>query len=292
VSAANLQFDAPPSVWISYAKAARPGGVRLDEGQDIPRLEAHLAPAPASTGAVNRYRKLCGFEANGLLPVTFPHIMAAPLHMAVLTHEAFPLKLLGAVHMRNVVHQHRSLHQNEPLGVHVVVEGHRPVDKGLEFDLQTRILDTDEQCVWESTSTNLIRDPKKSGGGGGKGWQPPVWDDYAVVDQWKAPGNIGRRYGLVAGDVNPIHMHPLAAKLFGFKRAIAHGMWSFASCVARCGGETIEQACSLDVAFKRPLFLPGQPELLSRVDDGVQTYLLTNPQRSTLYLEGSIKPAA
>lgn len=291
MAAANLQYDAPPSVWVSFAKAAKPGAVRLRSGQDIPRLEAHLAPAPASTRMVNKYRKLCGFDANGLLPVTFPHIMAAPLHMAVLTHDAFPLKLLGAVHMRNAVHQYRALHENEPLAVHVAVEGHRPVDKGLEFDLQTRILDTDEQCVWESTSTNLIRDPAKKSGGGSKGWEPPAWDDFAVVDQWKAPGNIGRRYGVVAGDVNPIHMHPLAAKLFGFKRAIAHGMWSFASCVARSGGEAIEGACSLDVSFKRPLFLPGTPELLSRTVGSEQTYLLTNPQRSTLYLEGTIQPA-
>mgnify|MGYP000058005640 FL=1 len=291
MAAANLQYDAPPSVWVSFAKAAKPGAVRLRSGQDIPRLEAHLAPAPASTRTVNKYRKLCGFDANGLLPVTFPHIMAAPLHMAVLTHDAFPLKLLGAVHMRNAVHQYRALHENEPLAVHVAVEGHRPVDKGLEFDLQTRILDTDEQCVWESTSTNLIRDPAKKSGGGSKGWEPPAWDDFAVVDQWKAPGNIGRRYGVVAGDVNPIHMHPLAAKLFGFKRAIAHGMWSFASCVARSGGGAIEGACSLDVSFKRPLFLPGTPELLSRTVGSEQTYLLTNPQRSTLYLEGTIQPA-
>ena len=131
MAAANLQYDAPPSVWVSFAKAAKPGAVRLRSGQDIPRLEAHLAPAPASTRTVNKYRKLCGFDANGLLPVTFPHIMAAPLHMAVLTHDAFPLKLLGAVHMRNAVHQYRALHENEPLAVHVAVEGHRPVDKGL-----------------------------------------------------------------------------------------------------------------------------------------------------------------
>ncbi|MEC9408263.1 MAG: MaoC/PaaZ C-terminal domain-containing protein [Pseudomonadota bacterium] len=291
-AAANLQFDAPPSVWVSFAKAAKPGAVRLAPGQDIPRLEAHLAPAPASARQVAKYRKLCGFESNGLLPATYPHIMAAPLHMAVLTHEAFPLRLLGAVHMRNVVHQHRALHQNEPLGVHVVVEGHRPVDKGLEFDLQTRIVDTDEQCVWESISTNLIRDPgkKSSTGGGKKGWEPPVWDEYSVVDRWKAASNIGRRYGVVAGDVNPIHMHAVAAKLFGFKRAIAHGMWSFASAVARCGGDMVEGACTLDVAFKRPLFLPGQPELLAKPAEGGQSYLMTNPGRSTVYLDGSTTP--
>lgn len=288
----SLEFDSAPSVWSAFAKAARPGAVRLADGQDIPRMEAHLASAPVPMGMLRKYRKLCGFESNGQLPVTFPHILAAPLHMAVLTHKAFPLKLLGAVHVRNRVHQHRALHENERLAINVKVEGHRPVDRGLEFDIESRVLDADEQCVWESVSTNLIRDPaKKSDGGKSGGWQPPAWEQYTVTDAFDAPANIGRRYGVVAGDVNPIHLHALTAKAFGFKRAIAHGMWSFAAGVARAGGELIEDACTLDVAFKRPLFLPGRAELLTRHNGEGVEYLLTNKQRSTLYLEGHIAAA-
>lgn len=288
----SLQFDSAPSVWTAFAKAARPGPVRLADGQDIPRLHARLAIAPVPMGKLRKYRTLCGFESNGQLPVTFPHILAAPLHMAVLTHEAFPLRLLGAVHVRNRVHQHRALHENERLAVDVVVQGHRPVDRGLEFDIESRIVDADEQCVWESVSTNLIRDPAKSGGGGKSGgWEPPDWSQYTVTDSFAAPANIGRRYGVVAGDVNPIHLHALTAKAFGFKRAIAHGMWSFAASVARTGGELIEDACTLDVAFKRPLFLPGQAELLTRNEGNGVEYLLTNRERSTVYLDGHIASA-
>ena len=46
------------------------------------------------------------------------------------------------------------------------------------------------------------------------------------------PGDIGRRYGAVSGDRNPIHLHGWSAKLFGMPRPIAHGMWLKARCLA------------------------------------------------------------
>ena len=44
--------------------------------------------------------------------------------------------------------------------------------------------------------------------------------------------DLGRRYAAISGDYNPIHLGALSAKLFGFKQAIAHGMWSKARCLA------------------------------------------------------------
>ena len=70
-----------------------------------------------------------------------------------------------------------------------------------------------------------------------------------------APSDIGRRYGPHAGDVNPIHMTNLTAKLFGFKRAIAHGMWSLARCAAEFPAEG---PGVLEVQFKLPVFLPAK----------------------------------
>ncbi|WP_258038084.1 MaoC/PaaZ C-terminal domain-containing protein, partial [Streptomyces sp. SM5] len=53
-----------------------------------------------------------------------------------------------------------------------------------------------------------------------------------AVAEWRLPGDLGRRYGAVSGDRNPIHLHPLTARLFGFPRHIAHGMWTVARCLA------------------------------------------------------------
>ena len=70
-----------------------------------------------------------------------------------------------------------------------------------------------------------------------------------------APAGLGRRYGPHAGDVNPIHLTDLTAKLFGFKRAIAHGMWSLARCAAEFPAEG---PGVLEVQFKLPVFLPAK----------------------------------
>ncbi|SCD77380.1 MaoC like domain-containing protein, partial [Streptomyces sp. DpondAA-D4] len=53
-----------------------------------------------------------------------------------------------------------------------------------------------------------------------------------AVAEWRLPGDLGRRYGAVSGDRNPIHLHPLTARLFGFPRHLAHGMWTVARCLA------------------------------------------------------------
>ena len=50
-----------------------------------------------------------------------------------------------------------------------------------------------------------------------------TWSGSAAT--WRIPDDAGRRYAKVSGDVNPIHLSGLTAKAFGFKRAIAHGMW-------------------------------------------------------------------
>ena len=73
---------------------------------------------------------------------------------------------------------------------------------------------------------------------------------------WRLRGDLGRRYAAVSGDHNPIHLYPLTAKALGFKRQIAHGMWSLARCVAALENR-LPDAVTVDAAFKKPIFLPG-----------------------------------
>jgi hypothetical protein len=58
----------------------------------------------------------------------------------------------------------------------------------------------------------------------------------------------------VSGDRNPIHLHPLGARLFGFPRAIAHGMWTVARCLAEYG---TPPAALVRAEFRAPVPLPG-----------------------------------
>lgn len=72
--------------------------------------------------------------------------------------------------------------------------------------------------------------------------------------EWQLAGDVGRRYGAASGDRNPIHLHPLTARLFGFPRAIAHGMWTVARCLAEHG---TPDAAVVRAEFRAPVLLPG-----------------------------------
>lgn len=71
---------------------------------------------------------------------------------------------------------------------------------------------------------------------------------------WQLPAVLGRRYGAASGDRNPIHLYAATARPFGFPRAIAHGMWTFARCLAERNPRELRYA---EAEFKAPVLLPG-----------------------------------
>ena len=103
------------------------------------------------------------------------------------------------------------------------------------------------------------------------------------------PGDIGRRYGAVSGDRNPIHLYPFTAKLFGFKRQIAHGMWSKARCLAELEPEFPKQAFSVDVQFKLPLFIPAKVKFKQEPANGGIDFKLLGADGIKPHLFGEIR---
>lgn len=101
--------------------------------------------------------------------------------------------------------------------------------------------------------------------------------------EWRLGADIGRRYAVVSGDRNPIHLHPLAARLFGFPRPIAHGMWTVARCLAAHG---TPEAVLVRAEFRAPVPLPGTVEYAA--EDG--RFELRRGDR--LHLAGTVRPSA
>ena len=97
---------------------------------------------------------------------------------------------------------------------------------------------------------------------GGKSAHRPDEAELTPSAEWRLGGDLGRRYAAVSGDRNPIHLHALTAKPFGFPRAIAHGMWTKARCLAALEGR-LPDAFSVDVRFRKPILLPGRVSSLS-----------------------------
>lgn len=227
---------------------------------ELPRAPEALArvvlkrvcPEPAS---VDAYRSVCGFSDGTSLPVTYPFVLSAPLHMELLVSDAFPLPVLGIVHVRNAITQHRAIGQDEVLDIECTLVGPRPAAKGLEFDLHTRVQSAGEE-VWQCTST-LLRRTKSGDRRVRSGERKSSTFTPSSTHEWQLSSDTGRRYASVSGDRNPIHLYAVTAKLFGFPRAIAHGMWSKARCLAELEPFLPQGPFRVEVSFKLPILLPG-----------------------------------
>jgi hypothetical protein len=293
-------LDSSPRILPLYARAAAPmiPGASLlpflpGGGGEIPDVELVLGDVRADPETVAAYDRVCGFPLRDDLPPTYPHVLAFPLHMAVMADGGFPFGAVGLVHLENRIVQHRPIGIGEELELAVRPTPLEPHAKGRTFSLITEARAGGE-LVWESESTMLRRgggeaEAKKSYGDRtpGSGTAAPAAEP-APSAEWRLGGDLGRRYASVSGDRNPIHMHSLTAKPLGFPAAIAHGMWTKARCLAALEPR-LPDAFTAEVAFRRPILLPGRVEFGSRTEGGRTDFFVRDAKKHTPHLEGSVK---
>jgi len=270
-----------PSLSTLYPKALLGGVLRKASGDRLPGTELVRNDVVVDPAHLAAYNQVCGFRLTDELPATYPHMLAFPLQVALMTEPGFPFPLLGMVHVANRITQHRPVHLDERLTVRVHAENLRPHEKGRQFDVVSEA-EVAGETVWTDVSTYLRR-----GGASGKSAPREQLAPPAPDAIWRVPGDIGRRYAEVSGDRNPIHLHALTAKLFGFPAAIAHGMWTKAHALASFEGR-LPDAFTVDVRFKQPVLLPGKAAFTSwKTDDG-WAFELWHASKPKPHLEGTI----
>ena len=275
------ELDSTPSLSTLYPKALLGGLLRKASGSTLPETELVRTGVVVDPAHLAAYNTVCGFRLTDELPATYPHMLAFPLQMALMTEPAFPFPLLGMVHVANSITQHRPIRLGEPLTVRVRAENLRPHEKGRQFDVISEAQVGDE-TVWTDISTYLRRGGGAEPSARREQLAPPTPDAI-----WRVPGDIGRRYAEVSGDRNPIHLHALTAKLFGFPAAIAHGMWTKAHALAAFEGR-LPEVFTIDVRFKQPVLLPGKAAFTSwRTADG-WAFELWHASKPKPHLEGAI----
>lgn len=288
-------LDSSPSILPLYAKAALPmipgasllpfvpgGGGEIPDGLDL-----ELSGVRAEPAEVSAYAKVCGFALRDTLPPTYPHMLAFPLHMAVMSDGSFPFGAVGLVHVENSIAQQRPIGIDEEMAIRVRPTKLQPHPKGRTFSLETEVLVGDE-VVWESVSTMLRRGKSDE-----KARQEKSFDsldaDVPAGAEWKLGGDLGRRYAGVSGDRNPIHMHSLTAKPLGFPGAIAHGMWTKARALAQLEGR-LPDSFEVDVRFRKPILLPARVEFAEQ-DAGEQIlFSVRDAKKGTPHLDGQVRP--
>ena len=222
--------------------------------RELPDREVTREDVKVDLEHLAAYDRVCGFRLRDQLPATYPHMVAFPLAMELMTDTSFPFPVMGLVHIANRIELLAPMTAEQPFDVRVWAADLADHDKGRQFQIHAEATVADS-VVWRSSSTYLHRE--KSGSR-----ERSQSSDGAAARSgghavWEVPADIGRRYAAVSGDRNPIHLHPLSAKLFGMKAPIAHGMWTKARCLAALEGE-LPETYTVDVRFKLPIFLPSK----------------------------------
>ena len=282
------RLEETPRLGRLYAKAVT--SARGRHGDRLPDITLELLEATIDRDHLASYADVCGFRHTDVLPVTYPHVLAFPLAVSIMVDPSFPFALPGLVHVANRITQKRALRADERLTLRVSASDLREHPRGRQFDMLTEA-SVDGDPAWTESSTYLRRDP-----------HPALPRERGRVNQhelgrenapsspsaiWRVPRNVGRRYAAVSGDVNPIHLNPLAARLFGFRRAIAHGMWLKARCLAAFEGR-LPDALTAQVEFKSPLLLPSTVRFTSHPQGEGWTFAVAEARSGRPHLSGSV----
>jgi MaoC like domain len=277
--APTRRYDGSPNLASLYARTVkatlRPGSP--DESEpvtlELPRLRV-------DAGHLASYREVTGFDAASVLPVTYPHVLAFPLHLDLMSDPSFPHRPMGIVHLANTITQHRPIPVGAELAISVFAEPERPHPKGTVFDLVSEVRVGDEPA-WVDRTTLLSRGP------GSPDAEVELLPDPSVepTAEWDLMANLGRRYAAVSGDRNPIHLFKLSAQAFGFPRQIAHGMWAKAASLASI--DSLPEALTVRVDFRKPLPLPSRASFGYRTGDRIDFALYGDDR---VHLIGRVDP--
>ena len=277
-------FSQLPKPYLAYTKVIQGLIFKKPKGEKVlPQVEYVVDSFKIDPNHLKAYNEVCGFKNNGYIPAIYLAVLSQSLQMHMMTTEAFPFAILGLVHIRNQIKQARKIGVNEQLTLSCQFGELKAHEKGVQFDFITTAK-VGNDVVMEGITTYLAR--QKTDGVIAQKTKNSNEPNYQVQTVWNVAENIGRRYAKASGDFNLIHIHAVTAKAFGFKQAIAHGMWSKARVLASM---SLPDAYDVDVYFKLPMFLPSTVEFLTAESKGTTDFLIRNQKSQKPHVSGIVK---
>jgi acyl dehydratase len=230
------------------------------------------------------YAKVCRFGLRDELPATYLHVVAFPLHLAVMNDGRFPFGAVGLIHVANRIEHRRPVRLDETLSLRVRPTALEPHPRGRAFTIvsEARAGGTDE-VVWREESTFLRREAAD----GERAANRDEPSEPPASAQWRLPADLGRRYAAISGDRNPIHMRDMPAKLLGFPRTIAHGMWTKARCVAALASR-LPASYDVEARFRKPVLLPSTVAFGAAEEDDAIRFAVRAARDGAPHLDGRI----
>ena len=265
--------ELPAPLPLMLAAAARPLRFR---SPNFSAFGFTVEQVRISTEHLDHYAHLVGGCPGGGVPLAYPFVMAAPLHLQIISDKRFPFAAMGLVHLHQRIERVGHLEKRLPLDIDAFVQNARFRERTATFTIETRVHQA-SRLLWQGSTRVLARlgqrgatttpapdaKPLPEGHQGGprealdaseviEGGPPTEIE----VERWRLEGDLGFRYSRVAGDLNPIHLHRFVSRPFGFERPIIHGMWTFARALSTLDSGTGPAVAQ--IGFEKPIYLPGE----------------------------------
>jgi len=278
----HLALARLPTGLASYPRVLLNRRPAVEEVTDPPVVEAAVRNAPLDARKIEAYAAICGFGRGSAPPVTFPHVLAMPLHLRIFATEVFPLRPMGLIHLENVIEVPGELRPGMRFDISVSARNYRALDAGLAFDMATEITSAGEP-VWRETCVFLSRWAEGSARPAGRPPRPPKAPRDATVlgSQIEVSQQTAWRYARVSRDFNPIHLNDRAARYFGLRGAIMHGMWSLARSLAEAPPP---RAARIDTTFLTPVQLPARVVIKEWSENGQRRRALCDVRTGRVHM--------
>jgi acyl dehydratase len=241
-----------------------------------------VAGVVLSDDSVRRYSAVCGFGAG--VPATYPHVLAMPLHLQIFACGDFPLRPMGLIHLSNAIEKLEDLRPGMRLDIDVAARNYQRTDAGLAFDMATEIR-SDGRPVWRETCVFLSRWPESAERSASRPPRPPrAPKDSAVLAEIDVTRRTAWDYARVSRDFNPIHLSDRAARFFGLRGSISHGMWSLARSLAQEPVPSLPNGTRIDAQFLTPVQLPARVAIKAWTADGQRRRALCDVRTGRVHM--------
>ena len=200
---------------------------------------------------VARYRAF--FDSPGQdVPLGYFYLLAQRAQLALMLDERFPHSIPGLIHTCNALRLQRQPRLDSPLELRVSV---LPCPAGGDGQRIAFAVDIRQEGREVATCGSEYKRPTKRRS---RPMVPDEWPAAVATIEWAVDKAGIRRYALLSGDCNPIHLSSLLARAFGLKQVIAHGMYSVGRAVACIERRTARPVVAITADFRRPVALPAR----------------------------------
>lgn len=286
----NKRLPAMPSMLVkSLLTLSRVDNTQAEKSE----LQHQFFIKQIDSKKLSTYQQMFGGFISDI-PLALFYCLAQRTHLAQMLDDSFPWPAPGLVHVNNSLEQHSHIDPDAGFNLDAVVKlparGPDVSPRRLRPQFIVKFYQA-EQLVVTCKSTYQVMSGQTpstpSRKTATKAFEPqPGWVNHC---HWQLGSGMGRRYARVSGDFNPIHLHSLTSRWFGFKKPIIHGMYMMARAQAEIERQVGQAATHIDVNFKRPVVLPARVQLWVNDDGDQHRYEVRSADHVHAQLDGKIR---